>query len=165
MVSGVFKLLFKSHSECGNKCALPVFLWLCNSYKHRWFERKLNNSTHIKTGKSNNSHNSLSPCFSSKTLCSCHLQTKCMKLLRSCKVIKAPVGCSGTDPPYLGSQSILLLLLSCFWVRAGRSYPLSPCYGMAVGRCRTWKLLRGSGPTHSLSSSSSPGWHLPQGLG
>lgn len=43
-------------------------LGFCNNCKHRWFERKLSNSTHMKTGKSNNSHNFLSPCFSS-SLC------------------------------------------------------------------------------------------------
>lgn len=43
-------------------------LGFCNNCKYRWFERKLSNSTHMKTGKSNNSHNFLSPCFSS-SLC------------------------------------------------------------------------------------------------
>lgn len=43
-------------------------LGFCNNCKYRWFERKLSNSAHMKTGKSNNSHNFLSPCFSS-SLC------------------------------------------------------------------------------------------------
>lgn len=160
--TGVFKFLFNSDSERGNNCALPVFLWLCNNYKHRWFEGKLNNSTHIKTGSLTVATTPYHPVSLAKLspAVTCKLS-----VWSSCGVIRTPVGHSCTEPPYLGSPSILfLLLLSCFWVRAGRFHPPQP---LPLDGCRqnVEDLLRGSGPTPNLLSGSSPGWHLPQGLG
>lgn len=65
------------------------------------------------------------------------MQTKCTKLLRSRKVIRTPV----VALTHL-IWGLHLSSSSCFpafgWGQ-GDSIPLSPCHGMAVGRCRMWR--------------------------
>lgn len=89
-------------------------LWFCNSCKHWWFKRKLNNSTHMKTGTSNNSHNFLSPFFSS-SLCPPVSYTSfvygkaaaCEAAVGSIKAIRTTLGWSCLTPLCRGAPPTL----------------------------------------------------------